>query len=166
MEKQLLNDQFVVSSLEQEMREEAFTILHIASHGRFANKSEDTFVLAFDERLTMDRLDEIIGLYQFRDSPLDLLTLSACETAAGDDRAALGLAGVAIKAGARSALATLWFINDKVTSDLVIEFYTQLKDPSLSKAAALQRAQLKVLKDAAYQHPGYWSPFLLLNNWL
>ena len=112
------------------------------------------------------RSQDLIGLYQFRDTPLDLLTLSACETAAGDDRAALGLAGVAIKAGARSALATLWFINDKATSDLVIDFYRQLQDPSQSKAVALQKAQKQLIADAAYQHPGYWSPFLLLNNWL
>ncbi|MDT7043022.1 CHAT domain-containing protein [Candidatus Nitronereus thalassa] len=164
--KGLMNEQFVVSSLEQEMKKEPFSIVHIASHGSFASTSKDSFVLAFDEPLTMDRLDEIIGLYQFRDSPLDLLTLSACETAAGDDRAALGLAGVAIKAGARSALATLWFINDKVSSDLVSEFYTQLLDPSLSKAMALQRAQIKIIGDPTYQHPGYWAPFLLLNNWL
>jgi len=164
--KRLLNEQFVVSSLEREMKEEAFTIVHIASHGKFANNPKDSFLLAFDQRLTMDRLDDLIGLYQFRESPLDLLTLSACETAAGDDRAALGLAGVAIKAGARSALATLWFINDKVSSDLVAEFYTQLQNSSHSKASALQHAQVKILKNPAYQHPGYWSPFLLLNNWL
>jgi CHAT domain-containing protein len=84
----------------------------------------------------------------------------------GDDRAALGLAGIAIKAGARSALATLWFINDQASSELVIEFYRQLQDPSISRAMALQRAQVKLLDDQRYQHPGYWSPFLLLNNWL
>jgi CHAT domain-containing protein len=95
-----------------------------------------------------------------------LLTLSACQTAAGDDRAALGLAGVAIKAGARSALATLWFINDQASSMLVSEFYRQLQDPSVSKAVALQRAQLKMLEEPAFDHPAYWAPFLLLNNWL
>ncbi len=94
------------------------------------------------------------------------MTLSACETAAGDDRAALGLAGVAIKAGARSALATLWSINDEASSTLVAEFYKQLRDPDASKAVALQRAQLNLLGDPVYQHPAYWSPFLLLNNWL
>jgi CHAT domain-containing protein len=84
----------------------------------------------------------------------------------GDDQAALGLAGVAIKAGARSALATLWSINDKASSALVAEFYRQLSDASVSKAMALQRAQLKMLQGGAYDHPAYWSPFLLLNNWL
>jgi len=164
--QQLLNEQFLESSLEQKMKEEPFTIVHIASHGQFANDPKDAFVLTFDKHLTMDQLDKLIGLYQFRDSPLDLLTLSACETAAGDDRAALGLAGVAIKAGARSALATLWFINDKVSSDLIAEFYSRLRDPSTSKARALQEAQLLILANPAFQHPGYWAPFLLLNNWL
>jgi CHAT domain-containing protein len=95
-----------------------------------------------------------------------LLTLSACETAAGDDRAALGLAGVAIKAGARSALATLWPINDPASSILITEFYRQFQDPSVSRATALQYAQVKLLHDPRYQHPGYWSAFLLINNWL
>jgi CHAT domain-containing protein len=114
----------------------------------------------------MDRLDQDVGLLKFREDPLELLTLSACDTAAGDDRAALGLAGIAIRAGARSALGTLWHINDQSSSILVEAFYRQLKNPSLSRAVALQRAQLKLLNDRRYQHPRYWSPFLLINNWL
>ena len=162
----LLNQQFQVDELEQEMKDERPTIVHIASHAKFDGEAKKTFLLAFDEKLTMDRLDELIGLYQFRETPLDLLTLSACETAAGDDRAALGLAGVAVKAGARSALATLWFINDKATSELVTEFYRQLQNTSLSKAVALQNAKKQLMRHPTYQHPGYWSPFLLINNWL
>ena len=80
--------------------------------------------------------------------------------------ALMGLAGVAIKAGARSALATLWHIDDQASSELVSEFYRQLQDPALSRAKALQRAQLKLLSHWRYEHPGYWAPFLLLNNWL
>ena len=82
------------------------------------------------------------------------------------DHNALGLAGVAIKAGARSALATLWFINDEASATLVSEFYRQLRNPKLSKAQALQLAQQRLLADRVYEHPAYWSPFLLLNNWL
>ena len=114
--KMLLNEQFLVSRMEREMKDEPITVVHIASHGEFTSEVENSFLLAFDDKLRMDRLDRMIGLFQFRDTPLDLLTLSACQTAAGDDRAALGLAGVAIKAGARSALATLWFINDVASS--------------------------------------------------
>ncbi len=164
--KRLLNQDFVVSAVEKELKDEQFNIVHIASHGQFEGDVKKTFLLTFDDKLTMDRLDQYIGLFRFRDEPLELLTLSACETAAGDDRAALGLAGIAIKAGARSALATLWFINDQASSLLVAEFYRQLQDPSVSRAVALQRAQLKLLNDRRYQHPSYWSPFLLINNWL
>ena len=111
-------------------------------------------------------LDRFIGLFKYRDDPLELLTLSACDTAEGDDRAALGLAGVAIKAGARSALATLWEVNDEVSAQLVVDFYKELRDPSVSRVGALRRAQLKLLEDPRYDHPGFWSPFLLINNWL
>ena len=162
----LLNRNFLNSNLEKELRNKKFTIMHIASHGRFEGDVKKSFLLTFDGRLTMDQLEQYVGLFKFREDPLELLALSACETAAGDDRAALGLAGIAIKAGARSALATLWYINDQASSELVAEFYRQLQDPSVSRAIALKRAQLKLLNDRSYQHPGYWSPFLLINNWL
>ncbi len=163
---QLLNKEFSLLQMESELRNEKFNILHVASHGQFGTDAEDSFVLTFDGRLTMDRLGEFVGLFRFRDDPLDLLTLSACETAAGDDRAALGFAGVAVRAGARSALATLWHINDPASSDLVAEFYRQLQGPGVSRASALRSAQLKLLRDPRYEHPGYWAPFLLINNWL
>ncbi|HEV8640189.1 MAG TPA: CHAT domain-containing protein [Methylomirabilota bacterium] len=162
----LLNQDFVVSRLEKELKDERFTIVHVASHGHFGGDVRDTFLLAFDDKLTIDRLDQLVGVFKFRDDPLDLLTLSACDTAAGDDRAALGLAGVAVKAGARSAVATLWDINDRVSADLVAEFYRELGNPSISRASALRRAQMKILADPRYEHPGFWSPFLLINNWL
>jgi CHAT domain-containing protein len=98
---------------------------------------------------------------------VELLVLSACQTAAGDDRAALGLAGVAVKAGARSALATLWFVNDQSTSALITQVYNQLRQtPPVSKAQALQAAQIKLLSDRRYRHPCYWSPYLIIGNWL
>jgi len=162
----LVDQQFRVANLERALKDEAYTIVHIASHGQFGDNVQNTFVLAFDEKVTMNRLDELVGVFKFRDEPLELLTLSACDTAAGDDRAALGLAGVAIKAGARSALATLWNINDQASVVLVADFYRALQDPSVSRAVALQRAQTKLLADPRYEHPGFWSPFLLLNTWL
>ena len=124
------------------------------------------FLLTFDDKLSLDRVNQMIGVFRFRDDPLELLTLSACDTAAGDDRAALGLAGIAIKAGARSALATLWNINDQATVGLVLDFYRELKNPAISRVGALQRAQLKLIENPRYEHPGYWSAFLMINNWL
>jgi len=162
----LVDKTFLVANLEKQLKDESFTIVHVASHGEFGSDPEKTFLLAFDAKVTLDRLDQMVGVFKFRDDPLELLTLSACDTAAGDDRAALGLAGMAIKAGARSALATLWNINDEASSDLVIDFYRELKDTSVSRAVALQRAQLKALANPRYDHPGFWSPFLMINNWL
>lgn len=163
---QLMNNAFQSSRLERELRDGGYGALHIATHGKFSTDANDSFLLTFDGKLTMQGLDQLVGLFRFRQEPLELLTLSACQTGIGDDRAALGLAGVALKAGARSALATLWFINDEASATLLSEFYRQLRNPALSKAVALQHAQLKLLSDRIYEHPAYWSPFLLLNNWL
>ncbi|MDR4505448.1 MAG: CHAT domain-containing protein [Candidatus Scalindua sp.] len=165
-DNQLINEEFLSSSMEKKLRNEQLSILHIASHGQFRNDVADSFLLTYDDKLTMDQLSQFVGLFEFRDDPLELLVLSACETAAGDDRAALGLAGVAVKAGARSAIATLWYINDQASSLLVSEFYRQIQNPSISRSMALQQAQLKLIKDKRFAHPCYWSPFLLINNWL
>ena len=162
----LLNAQFSVASLERELKTGTYSILHVASHGEFGGDVDKTFLLAFDGKVTMDRLDQLIGVLKYRDEPLELLTLSACDTAEGDDRAALGLAGVAVKAGARSAVATLWSVNDEASAGLIADFYRELKSPSVSRGVALQRAQVKLLSDPRYEHPGFWSPFLLINNWL
>jgi CHAT domain-containing protein/Tfp pilus assembly protein PilF len=162
----LVDREFIASNLEKKLKDEQFTIVHVASHGEFGNEVDKTFLLTFDDKLSLDRLSEMVGVFRFRDDPLELLTLSACDTAAGDDRAALGLAGMAIKAGARSALATLWNINDEASVGLVMDFYRELKDSSISRAMALQRAQKKMLSNPRYEHPGFWSPFLLINNWL
>lgn len=164
--KLLLDSQFLVPSMEREIKEKGVGMVHIASHGVVENDVNKSFLLAYDDKITMNRLSQLVGLLQYRQTPLELLTLSACETAIGDDRAALGLAGVAVKAGARSALATLWFIDDKATSELVDEFYRQLRDPAVTKAVALQRAQLMILNEPGYGHPSFWAPFLLISNWM
>ena len=124
-------------------------------------------MLTYDGKLTLDNLEALIRPSQYRGKPVELLVLSACQTAAGDDRAALGLAGVAVKAGARSALASLWSVNDQSTSALITEVYHQLREhPTISKARALQAAQIKLLDDRRYRHPCYWAPYLLIGNWL
>lgn len=162
----LINEEFQISNLQEKLSDQKVTILHVASHGEFSHDADRTFLLTFKDKLTMDRLDQMIGMFRFRDEPLELLTLSACDTAAGDDRAALGLAGVAIKAGARSAIASLWTVNDEASAELVAELYREIKEPSISRAVALQRAQLKIMSDPRYDHPGFWSAFILINNWL
>jgi CHAT domain-containing protein len=157
---------FTVENFERALREKSFSIVHLASHAQFDSDSRRSFLLTYDGRMTIDRLESSMRPSRFRDEPVELLFLSACQTAAGDERAALGLAGVAVKAGARSALATLWHINDQASSLVVAEFYRQLREPGVTKAEALRRAQRKMLGDLRYRHPGYWSPFLVIGNWL
>lgn len=162
----LLNSAFLRPRFARELRDVDFSIVHIASHGQFGSDPSRTFVLAYDGRLNLDDLENDIKLARFRDPGLELLVLSACQTAAGDDRAALGLAGLALKAGARSALATLWSVSDQASGPLVVDFYQKLQGGTASKAQALQAAQRGMLADPLLSHPAYWAPFLLIGNWL
>ena len=140
--------------------------MHIATHAQFGDSPSNSFLLTYDGRLGLDDLSALVERTRYADQPLELLTLSACETAAGDERAALGLAGIALRSGARSALATLWTVNDQAAAELIAEFYRQLASGSVSKAEALRRAQRALIAQRIYRHPGYWSPFVLISNWL
>ncbi|MEO0476278.1 MAG: CHAT domain-containing protein, partial [Planctomycetota bacterium] len=100
-------------------------------HGKLSSKAEDTFLLAWDNRINVTDLDQTLqASLSLGKQAIELLVLSACETAAGDNRAALGLAGTAISAGARSTLATLWAINDQATAHLIGNFYAALTQPN------------------------------------
>jgi CHAT domain-containing protein len=161
----LLDQAFGPEQLDATLRQGPFDIVHLASHGHFAADVSQSFLLTAQGKLTMAQMAQLVGRVRFRDRPLELLTLSACDTAAGDDRAALGLAGVAIQAGARSALATLWLVADDAAAVLMTEFYRHLHAPHTSKALALQQAQLALLRQPRYADPFFWAPFLLINNW-
>jgi CHAT domain-containing protein len=162
----LLNQAFSPEHLEQALQQGDFGIVHIASHGQFAATAARSFLLTGQGPLPLERFAQLVGRLRLRARPLELLTLSACDTAQGDDRAALGFAGVAIQAGARSALASLWAIADDATAEVMRVFYTHLHTPGVSKAQALQRAQLALLQQPRYAEPVFWAPFLVLNNWL
>lgn len=163
----LLDEPFIDKNLKDKLIQTSYNIIHVASHASFGsdpNDSKQTFLLTYQNRLTLNRLEELIKLRKSVTS-LELMTLSACETAKGDDRAALGLAGITLKSGAKSALASLWQVNDEATAKLMTEFYRQLlQQPQLTKAEALRRAQLTLMKD--YPHPYYWAAFLIIGNWL
>jgi CHAT domain-containing protein len=162
----LLDGSFLRQRFAHELHEVDYTMVHLASHSKIDTDPSRSFVLAFDGQLSLDDLEASIKLARFRELGLELLTLSACQTASGDDRAALGMAGLALKAGARSVLATLWVVNDEASGQLAVEFYRQLRDPALSKARALRAAQLSLIEDPLLGHPAYWAPFLLIGNWL
>jgi CHAT domain-containing protein len=163
----LLDRDFQVSRFVSEVEERPFGIVHVASHAEFSDDPDGSFLLAYDGKISLERLATVVGTTRFRsEQPLELLALSACETAAGNDRAALGLAGVALRSGARSALATLWSVNDEAAARLVTSFYRELGRPELSRAQALQAAQLGLLHTREWSHPALWSPFVLISSWL
>jgi len=161
----LLNQSFTQGNLKAAVDSFPFQIVHLATHGKFSSQAEDTFVLTWDGRLNAKELDSLLR-GDSQQHPIELLVLSACNTAAGDNRAALGLAGVAVRAGARSTLASLWYVSDEATAALMSAFYRQLAKPGVTKAEALRLAQVEVLQQKQFAHPYFWSAFVLVGNWL
>ncbi|MDY6938418.1 MAG: CHAT domain-containing protein [Cyanobacteriota bacterium] len=163
----LLNESFTREALQAQMEKSDFPIVHIATHGQFSSQADLTFILTWDGVINVKDLDTLLKRRSARSSqPIELLVFSACETADGDDRAALGLAGVAVRAGARSTMATLWQVNDRSSAALMEAFYQEITQPGATKAEALRRAQLSVLQDNRYRIPYFWAPYVLVGNWL
>jgi CHAT domain-containing protein len=163
----LLDRQFTTQALQSQVKTQPFSIVHLATHGQFSSNPEETFILTWDGRLDVKQLNTLLGNRESADSPpLELLVLSACQTAKGDKRAALGLAGVAVRSGARSTLATLWTVNDESTATFMEQFYKELFTPNITRAEAVRIAQLHLLKTPESSHPYFWAPFILVGNWL
>ncbi len=163
----LSNEQFTRESLQHELDLQPSEIVHIATHGQFGSTLEDTFILDWVDRVNIPQLNRLLQRQSSQpNAAIELLVLSACETAAGDDRAALGLAGVAVRSGARSTLATLWSVSDKSTAQFMRQFYEQLIENQQTKAELLRQVQRSFLADETYRHPFYWAPFVLVGNWL
>ena len=162
----LLDESFTRDRLQSQITNLPYPIVHLATHGQFSSRAEDTFLLTWDDRINVTELDQLLQQRDFaKDTPIELLILSACQTAAGDKRAALGLAGVAVGSGARSTVATLWSVQDDSTAELMTQLYRELKTSGIGKAEALRQAQLSLLRSEKYQHPYYWSAFILVGNW-
>jgi CHAT domain-containing protein len=166
--KVLFNEDFRLEDFSSELQDASYSIVHIASHGFFGGAPEQNFIMTFDRRLDMNLLETLLRPKQLADQPVELITLSACQTAEGDDRSPLGLTGVVVKSGARSALGSLWPVSDLAAQELFPAFYALLDDPDSpsSKAEALRKAQLLLLEQEAFRHPFYWSSFILVGNWL
>ncbi|MBD2692072.1 CHAT domain-containing protein [Anabaena catenula] len=163
----LLNETFTSGALRKQIDSLPFSVVHLATHGQFSSNADETFVLAWDKPMKVNELKDLLrSREQTRPEPIELLVLSACETAEGDKRAALGLAGVAIQAGARSTLASLWSLDDESGALLIGQFYKELATKQVTKAEALRLAQLSLLKDPDYRHPVHWASYVLLGNWL
>ncbi|ABG52578.1 Tetratricopeptide region [Trichodesmium erythraeum IMS101] len=173
----LVDEKFTEINISDKINSESFNIVHIATHGQFSSNSDQTFILAWDKPINVKDFDQLLQSENLQRSQraIELLILSACQTAFGDQRAALGLAGVAVRAGARSVLGSLWRVDDASTAELMKQFYQQLFQSNtlqLKKAEALRQVQIKFIKgeietnSEEYKKPYYWSPFIMVGNWL
>ncbi|MEH2255260.1 CHAT domain-containing protein [Nostoc sp.] len=169
------DEKFTRDLFNQKFNDSSFQIVHLATHGQFSSNPQDTFILTAASKQFLNgkvRLKDFDEMFRTRvlnrTDAIELLILSACETASGDDRATLGIAGAAVKAGARSAIASLWSLDDESSQTFIKTFYKTITQPQKSRAEALRQAQLALLQaqDGPYTHPRYWAPFLLVGNWL
>ena len=185
--EQHLNQGFTWENLATQSRNRNFEIVHLATHAAFrAGSATNSYIQLWgDDRIGVNQLRE---LRWFEDPKVELLVLSACQTALGDPHAELGFAGLAVQAGVKSTLASLWQISDAGTMQLMSEFYNQLNHPEVTiKAEALRRAQLALLRgevtaqnalpngmtlplelahyaNTDLTHPFYWSAFTLVGS--
>lgn len=162
----LVNEQFTEANLATQLFTKAYPVLIFATHGKFYADVERSYLLSYDCELRLRPFGNLLRIRKHQEDSLDLLILSACETAKGNEQAALGLAGIGFEAGANSVLATLWSVGDKAATELTMAFLDYLKiHPQASKAQALQQVQLAYLADPKHKHPSFWSPFIVIGDW-
>ena len=157
---------FTLQNFEASVSRQGFNVVHLATHANFSSQQEQTFIVMGDERVGTEAFSEALRKRdRNREDSIELLILSACKTAEGDDRAVLGLAGLALRSGARSTLASLWTASDalEVTPTVLREFYQSVFTRKLSKAQALRQAQLKLKQN---KPSSYWAPYVVVGNWL
>ena len=137
-----LNQNFTLSNLQQQTKAQHPNIVHLATHAVFKpGKPNNSYIQLWDTKLGLNNIRTV----DWGSPSLELLVLSACRTAIGDDQAELGFAGVALKSKVKSVLASLWNVSDEGTLALMSEFYRQIGTTS-TKAEALRQAQLRMLR--------------------
>ena len=162
----LLNQEFTSATLASKIETSSFPMVHIATHGQFSSQSDKTFILAWDQPITVNQLDRFLqAREQSQVDALELLVLSACETADGDKRAALGLAGVAVQAGARSTLASLWLVEDESTALLMREILPRSQYWLNQSGCPSSGSNFAVARELS-SSPVSGRRLFLLGNWL
>lgn len=156
--KVLLDNDFTVEKLEDNIADD-YQVVHISTHGQFSSVPEQTFLAAWDGLID---IREMATVFQSASS-IDLLVLSACQTASGDERSSLGMAGIAVQTGARSVIASQWLVDSTGSSVLMDRFYNAMSQ-ELDTAEALQQAQIELMESTAFSHPFYWAPFVLISG--
>lgn len=185
--KAFLDENFTLENLKSQRYDQPFGIIHLATHAEFRpGKLQNSYIQLSNTKLRLDKVREL----GWNDPPVELLTLSACRTALGNKDAELGFAGLAVQAGVKSALGSLWYVSDEGTLGLMAQFYQQLKNTPI-KAEALRKTQIAILKgemlldkgvlqlplskntipipslagrSKKLVHPYYWSSFTLVGS--
>jgi CHAT domain-containing protein len=185
--KSYLNNAFTLGNLKTQRRQKPFGIIHLATHAHFKpGAPSNSYIQLGNGKLSLNQL----GQLDWNNPPVELLVLSACRTALGDREAELGFGGLAVQAGVKSALGSVWNVSDEGTLGLMTEFYQQLKTVS-TKSEALRQAQLAMLQgkvrvtggvlqttgknvplppelaklgDVDFSHPNYWSGFTMIGS--
>ncbi|MEM9089340.1 MAG: CHAT domain-containing protein [Cyanobacteria bacterium P01_F01_bin.53] len=161
----LLNETFTSDALLAQVKRRSFEVVHLATHAQFGATDAQTFIETWNGRLQINQLRQLLRQQDNRGLPPALLILSACDTAQGNDKAVLGLAGLAVRSGAQSTLATLWSVNDQATAIFIQQFYDGLIRQGLTSAQSIRYAQQQLMHMPAFQHPYYWAPFVLVGDW-
>lgn len=162
----LLNKEFNTKRFSQELNKKDFNIIHLTTHAQFSSIRRRTGFLTWDELVNVSQFGTLLkSQAQIHEEAIELLVLSACQTAKGNKMSALGIAGVAAQAGARSILATLWLVDSKSSVILINEFYKNL-NKGIPKAEALRLAQISLMSIPEYNNPYHWAPYLLVGSWL
>lgn len=161
----LKNEEFTKTKFAKQIDTAPLPVIHIATHARFSSDPEQTKIYAWDNPIKVDELGQLLR-HRDRTSaePLNLLVLSACQTATGESRAPLGIAGVAVRANAGSTIASLWKVGDWETANFMEKFYSALKQANITKAEALRQAQTDFIEQS--DTPYNWAAFILVGNWL
>ena len=184
-----LNQEFTLENLIQERQRYAYEIIHLGTHADFKSGGpSNSYVQLWNDKLTLAQMQQM----NWDDPPVELLVLSACRTAVGDNQAELGFAGLAVASGVKSALGSVWQVSDQGTLALMTELYNQLGQTQI-KAEALREAQLSMLRgnvvieagqlrgsgtgggvslppqlaelgQVDLSHPYYWSGFMMIGS--
>lgn len=160
----LLNEKANRLEIEDKLASISPSVLHFTSHGKFSSNPDETYIVIYENVLKSHELDNLLQSSPNYADGIDLLTLAACQSANGDNRAVLGLAGVAVNANARSTLASLWNIKDEVMLTFMESFYQEFSDPTVTKAEALHHAQ-QTIRKSPDEAPYFWAPFTLIGAW-
>jgi CHAT domain-containing protein len=190
----LLNEELTTEKIASLSYQKHFGIIHLATHGDFqSGKISNSYIQFWNKKLNLDELKKLSQQLNWNKDPkVELLVLSACRTALGNSQAELGFSGLALQAGVKSVLGSLWYVSDQGSLALITKFYDQLKLTSL-RSQSLRQAQLGMLKGEVriadkylylspekrialppelanlgnmnLSHPYYWSAFTMIGNW-